>query len=673
MEAEAKVSIIIPVYNTAEYLQECVESVLKQTWKNIEVQMVDDGSTDGSVAICKQYAQTNRNIFVCELQHEGVSKARNEGINRSTGEYLFFLDSDDAIDENLLELLVRKAEQHGAGIGISYFKRFGKAVDCNVPQGEVGLIDYIPKENVTEMFGNGKMNVFGAIGGKLIRRDLIDELRFDEKISSGEDTLFVYELVRKKPGVVLTDEAFYYYRKHSANTVGLVSSKKIQDIFNVYRYIYQQEAEAGREIGAYQWYSILTFSLCGLIGSDFSTCEGMLAKKTLKEKIRIVRKDVRYHKIPKIRRAKLFLFLFFSESFGSASRRKPDCCGCGACMDICPRNCISMVMKRDGFLYPEIDEKKCVHCGLCDRVCPVKAVYDVRKKPKFYALQARESSVRQRSTSGGAFRLLAENVIEQKGIVIGAAMVQNKVKHIVVETMEELSALSGSKYVQSDTGGIYTVSKKYLEEGRQVLFSGTPCQAEALRRFLGKPYDNLLLVDLICNGVGSPEIWDKYTGLLQRKHRSKLVDFRFRDKRNADDGHTVAAVFETGERNWSMYADKFCKAYFNGSNFRAKCKECTFCTDRRNTDITIGDFWGVEQTKPEWNDGMGTSLVLVHSAKGKRIMEQCRKQADVIEVTECQARQPRLLFPFVGKKWMGIAKSLYGKMPFILWLKFFGK
>jgi len=667
----SKVSVIIPVYNCEKYIEECIESIRNQTWDDYEVVIVDDGSTDKSPNICEQKASEDSRISFLRMNHSGVSAARNAGMAAATGDYIFFLDGDDCIDSELLCELISKMQQNDAELGISLIRKFGTRVERLIAPNEECNTGIIASNAIVHSFCTGTVRGFNALGGKMISRSLVGNVSFREDISSGEDTLFLYELVLKRPIAIVSEDNFYNYRYHDENTVSNLNVKKINDFYYVYKSLYKMESEAGREEESKYWYNSLIRWMVEQLGRK-RVLQKKEERKLLKRKLSELMKDPKYTTVP--RKTKLILFL---EScpinfYDALTHDVGACCGCGACADICPLNCISMNMRKDGFYYPSIDLSKCTNCGLCDRICPSKAEYGVGRKPDCYALQAK-TEVRKLSTSGGAFRLLAEDVLKCGGVVIGAALVDNVVKHIVTENIEQLNRLNGSKYVQSNTQGIFSITKKLLEEGREVLFSGTPCQIEALRKYLGKNYENLLLVDLICNGVASPGIWDKYVHILEKKYKGHMTDFKFRDKRNADDGHTVSASFGEEEHTWSIYSDPFCKTYFNGNNLRNQCRECRFCSERRNSDFTIGDYWGVEKTLPEWNDGMGTSLVLVHTPKAIEIMENLKNKAKVERVSEKTVRQPRLIYPFNLHRRSRLARFCLGKMPISHWLKEFGK
>ena len=190
---------------------------------------------------------------------------------------------------------------------------------------------------------------------------------------------------------------------------------------------------------------------------------------------------------------------------------KKDCCGCRACEVRCPVNCIKMKADNEGFWYPEIMIQECVRCGMCEKVCPILNKTSKTGKTETLGILAKDDNIRKNSSSGGVFSLIAQHILEQGGIVFGASFDENMmVHHIGVESSEGLEKLRGSKYLQSNTENTYTEAQEELKKGRLVLYSGTACQIEALKNVLGREYENLITIDILCHGVPSPKLWKKY-------------------------------------------------------------------------------------------------------------------------------------------------------------------
>lgn len=352
--------------------------------------------------------------------------------------------------------------------------------------------------------------------------------------------------------------------------------------------------------------------------------------------------------------------------------KKEMCCGCSACVDICPEGAISMIQDREGFYYPKIENSLCNNCRKCEQVCVIKRKIEMQKEqvPLYLGVQAKNQRNRFSSSSGGIFSILAQYVIGNKGIVYGAGYGSHmKVVHQEVVDMAQLVRIKGTKYVQSEMNGVYRSIEKNLKNNKWVLFCGTSCQAQALLFFLKRDYEKLIVVDLVCYGVPSPGIWIKYVKHLEYVHNGKMSDFSFRDKRNADDGHLRSYIIDGKEHVDSLYNDFFCKMYFRNKIIRPSCHNCKFCTVDRGSDFTIGDFWGIEDVRSDMNDGMGTSMVIVHTDKAKEIWKKIREETKWFECMKEEVLQPRLLSPTVAAKNRWRFMLLYKILPFSLFVK----
>lgn len=297
---------------------------------------------------------------------------------------------------------------------------------------------------------------------------------------------------------------------------------------------------------------------------------------------------------------------------------KKDCCGCHACYNICPQSCIDMKSDSEGFWYPNIDKVICTDCGLCEKVCPVINKTTINNNPVAYACINKDIIIREQSSSGGIFSLLAENVINNNGVVFGARFDDSfNVVHSWTDTFEGLNSYRGSKYLQSSIGDTYKEVRNFLKDGRQVLFSGTPCQIYGLKSFLGKSYANLLCIDIICHGVPSPLVWQKYVENHEKKSGSRAERIAFRRKNCGWKLYSVSFSFENNtEYSKTLKEDLFMQGFLKDIYLRPSCYHCNFKTLNRVSDITLADFWGVGNILPSFDDDMGTSLVLVNSNKG---------------------------------------------------------
>lgn len=309
-------------------------------------------------------------------------------------------------------------------------------------------------------------------------------------------------------------------------------------------------------------------------------------------------------------------------SFEIASSNK--CTGCTACASICPISAISMISDKRGFLQPKIDSKKCVGCGACSRVCPILKDHTSVSPLEVWAAKAKLDVTRQTSASGGVFTALALKVLDEGGVVYGAGWNSDlTVSHQRTESKAGLAPLRGSKYVQSDLRGTFKKVKEDLAQGRKVLFSGTPCQIAGLKSYLGKSYDNLILVSLICHSITSPDTWKWFLEEVAGSAGSTIKSVCFRDKCDGGDGHLMSIRFEDETKDivTNLWDNPYAYVFFNLLNTREACFDCKFRSNKCGADIVIGDYWGIREFHPEFEDGRGISALIVLTSRGKTILE----------------------------------------------------
>lgn len=342
-------------------------------------------------------------------------------------------------------------------------------------------------------------------------------------------------------------------------------------------------------------------------------------------------------------------------------RDKRECCGCHACQSVCPKQCIAMEVDHEGFLYPAVDVDKCIDCGACERVCPILVSTKEHRPIETVAAYCLDEEIRKNSSSGGVFSLLAARVIDEGGVVYGARFTEEwGVKHSKAETTDELALFRGSKYLQSEIGEVFKDVKMDLNSNRYVLFSGTPCQIAGLKNFLKKDYKNLLTVDFVCHGVPSPGVWKSYLGEQLRPQGAaagKNTDFlslneypvkgiSFRDKRlgwkkygfrltyaaskggkNSDSASKQSLSTET----YQPFPDNpYMSVFLSNLSLRPSCYECPVKAGRSGSDITLGDFWGIENIDSQIDDDKGLSLVMINTDKGDDIFRSldCFKKVE---------------------------------------------
>lgn len=293
-----------------------------------------------------------------------------------------------------------------------------------------------------------------------------------------------------------------------------------------------------------------------------------------------------------------------------------------------------MQADEEGFFYPDIDKNVCVNCGLCERICPFyHPRYDNTNIPKVYATYLKDKTQRMQSTSGGIFYAIAKWVIEQRGIVYGAAFDEHfKLRHIGVDTMEELSQLRGSKYLQSYLGNVFTEIKDYLNAGKWVYFVGVGCQVAGLKAFLHKDYDTLITSDLVCHGVPSQQMFDWHLDYLREKEQGEITSYSFRDMEGWGVCETYSYVSQTrGEGVKHLYSyslSPYLYSFMYGFNYRYSCYNCKFACLPRQGDITLADYWGVKRYFPDLDITKGVSLVLVNSKRGHWVWDKIKDRVD---------------------------------------------
>lgn len=320
-------------------------------------------------------------------------------------------------------------------------------------------------------------------------------------------------------------------------------------------------------------------------------------------------------------------------------KNKVNCCGCNACGDVCPHNAITFKTDIEGFWYPEVDKEKCIDCGLCEKVCPIINIKDLKKNdlPQSicYAAEHKNMEVIFDSTSGGLFSALADIMYKQHGYVGGAVFNDDfSVKHFISADKKDLPRIRSSKYLQSRLDGFYKDVKDLLKKGENVLVCGTPCQMAALRAFLRKDYDNLIIADFICRGINSPKVWRKYLDSFEERYGSKVVYCKAKSKEYGWRNLTQKVILENGKHCYeTREQSNFTKGYLQtGVYCRPSCYDCRFKGYPRISDITLADFWGIENTNKSMEKDLGTSLVMVNSKKGEAFFEKVKTRINFVHM-----------------------------------------
>lgn len=359
----------------------------------------------------------------------------------------------------------------------------------------------------------------------------------------------------------------------------------------------------------------------------------------------------------------------------SVYNNKKFCSGCGTCSLSCKLNAIEMKTDSEGFLYPHINQELCANCGKCREICPFVKENKNELTPQVYAAKNSSNETRKNSASGGIFTLLSDYVLKQNGVVYGAVFGDDmQVVHIRGMDGEKRDAMRGSKYVQSRLDDIFKQVEQDVKENRNVLFSGTPCQVAGLKAYLGKDYTNLFLCDIVCHGVTSPKIFQEYLSYIEQKHHSKVTEMCFRDKEQGWSNQKWKMTLQSGETlKDNKEVNIYKHLYYSHVIHRPSCHECPYTSTIRQGDISVGDFWGIDNSLPEFKDELGVNVLFVNTKKGAYIFEQIKSDMEykISNLKDCL--QPQLQYPTEKSEEREMFWKKYDKRGFSGIIKIYGQ
>lgn len=663
MRDKPMVSIITPCYDSEKWVGRYLTSILNQTYTNIELIVINDGSRDNTESIVLSYKgrfEAKGLTFVYQYQeNKGLGGAVNTALKLVRGKYFTWCDSDNFYTDDYVEKNVGFFEEHPEFDIVRCDGTIVSDADIGKP------IQLMSKGNRDKYCPKLFLNALEArnfhFGCAMLKTEAFDKINPAREIYPSREgqnwQLLLPMLYHYRSGYIDRPMFYFVIRKDSiSNRSSQKGRKEKTDQIDEYAKILTatlttmrlDESERKKYLDIVsKKYARIKMSLANLY-RDVPLLESQYA--LMKQNHWATPKDTLKYFIGRYFIGTVFYKLYRGFRYpahtgksmkgkktvrGSGSgagerisvKKKRDCTGCHACFSICPEKCIEMPADREGFLYPQADASRCIHCGLCQKACPMIHKAENSNPPYAYAAYNKDDGIREKSSSGGIFTLLAENILQKGGAVFGAGFDGRfNVVHSFVETSEELDRFRGSKYVQSAVGHTYEQAKAFLEQGRLVLFSGTPCQIAGLKSYLKRDYVNLFCQDLICHGVPSPKVWKKYVDYRQRQAHSPVKSITFRKKTEGWKRFSVSFTFENGTEYESCHQeDLMMRAFLSNLCLRPSCYHCPFKSNNRQSDITLADFWGIQHILPAMeDDNKGISLVLINSKKGKELFESIK-------------------------------------------------
>lgn len=612
MENNKKVSIIIPTYNRRGTISRAIDSVLRQTYKNYEIIIVDDCSTDDTLSlVSEKYGGLDNLIYIINDANLGPAGSRNVGADSASGDYIAFMDSDDEWVIDALERLVNRLSstsgEYGMAYGILELHRADGSVFC-LPNIQRGLLD-------GDLYASLLINPFISVITMCIRTEVFREFGgFTTELQALEDYDLSIKIAQKYliafvPGVLAI----------SHESTGSVSSRVNEKKDALLHMMKTYDADYRRyNLTEYKFHVVLNEMIgygihLAFLRELFSLDWADHYKKYIVD-------------ITKEWSLRTEAELIKTKNISGVQ----NCIGCNNCLQTCEFNAITMSEDPNGFIRPTVDENKCINCEKCIKKCPSCNTILAVETPKACLAAMAPNDIRIDSSSGGIFPLLAKWFVEeQKGYVCGAVYENNyRVRHIVANETEDILKMKGSKYIQSYLSNCFEQISELLAEGKKVMFTGTPCQNAALIQYLpDENKKNLYCIDVVCHGVSSYAYLKKFVDEMGLDI-NELDELSFRKKEKC--GWTTHTYFRSGDEE-KIFNDQdfFINSYLNNWILRDECYECKY-KKGKFSDISLGDFWGIS----DLNDGLGTSYVSVNTEKGFEIWEATAKGVKAAKVKD---------------------------------------
>ncbi len=632
------VSIITVSSNGEKYISHMIESILKQNYDNIEYIFIDKGSTDNTKNIISNYKSKFNKFHYKYIEASSESNAINEALKFFSGDYLCFIDPNNFYLDNNIERRVEILENNKE-LAIVLTNGFNyNSDDLLHPISQINNNKDRLKNNQFQLMINNNSSLSTA--SFMIRADSFLSVFPDKKIIENDSIknlqilLPLYNKLKYKLidehlyGDIVNELSSFEEKVFETAYNKLINNEKfkIEVLSNIQKNSSENIHQLIRDIED-ELIPRLIIDLAMKFNKYDFIIENTLK---LKDKNKANQRDLMIlEKCYQMQNPILKI------------AQSPKCNGCHACMSICPKDCIKMTNISDaegGFWYPRIDYSKCIKCRKCENVCPVYTPIKIESKLIAYAGYNKDEKIRKTSTSGGIFSAIASYVIENKGVVFGACYNKDfDVVHDYAETFEDFEKFKVSKYVQSLIGNTLKQAKQFLDQGRLVLFTGTPCQIGGLKNFLGKEYDNLITQDLICHGVPSPYIFKRYRIWKENIAGCKITNINFRDKTNYN-WEKLFIKLEYANFPISITpssSDLMFDLFLKNLVLRKSCYDCSFKTASRCSDFTLADYWGIpDKYRKSMEADKGVSLVLVHSDKAVEVIDKIKDKIVVDKLND---------------------------------------